>query len=608
MGAEQSTPAEGQAPDSNTLTGPRALVVCGPSGVGKGTLIKRLMSGPDAARLAFSVSHTTRKARDGEVDGIHYHFVSKEDFQQGIAAGRFLEHAEVHANLYGTSKQAVQDTLTSGKAAVLDVDVQGARQIRKAGVPALLVFVAPPSLEELERRLRGRGTETPVSMERRIQNARDEISSLNERGLFDYLLLNDDLEATAAELSRIAQRAIAGLPAEPGQVPDEVRFEEDGEEGAAAAGAAGGADSVLGIGGSGLTSNAAAAAAAGMQAAEALPTVGSGTISTVPKGAQQSSPAAAAHAQGSPVAQQRQQQAAPAQQQQPQQQELEQQQEQEQQLAGPSGAAAGGDVAAGLDAWRGKVALVTGASSGIGWAVCEALGRAGLRVVAVARRRERLQELQQLVLSAAVGMAPSDFLPVVCDVTKEAEVSALPKIIVKHWPDAGVDVLVNNAGLSRNDASLFDGNTASWVEMVSTNILGNAMATRMALQDMRRRNSWGHVINMVGLSGHRIPDAPAGGTFFAATKFAVRAITEGLRQEARANKVPLRVSGISPGLVETEFFTVRAFGDESAAKAVTSSMQCLQPSDVANAVLWCLSAPPYMEVNDIVIRPTQQMI
>jgi NAD(P)-dependent dehydrogenase (short-subunit alcohol dehydrogenase family) len=115
-----------------------------------------------------------------------------------------------------------------------------------------------------------------------------------------------------------------------------------------------------------------------------------------------------------------------------QQQELEQVQEQPE-PAGPSGAAAAADVAAGLDAWRGKVALVTGASSGIGWAVCEALGRAGLRVVAIARRRERLQELQQLVLSPAVGMAPSDFLPVVCDVTKEAEVSALPKIIVKHW-------------------------------------------------------------------------------------------------------------------------------------------------------------------------------
>lgn len=246
-------------------------------------------------------------------------------------------------------------------------------------------------------------------------------------------------------------------------------------------------------------------------------------------------------------------------------------------------------------------------------------------------------------------------------------------------PEAGVDVLVNNAGLSRNNASLFSGDTSSWcaaadaaswhhtlsplelcpphcrgemrvhsarmparcihgahhmyaaaatmhtlsqkpprsprglffsgrLEMVSTNLLGNCMATRMAVQDMRRRGQWGHIINLVGLSGHRIPDAPAGGTFFAATKHAVRAVTEGLRQEARGAGVPLRVTGISPGLVETEFFTVRAFGDASAAAAVTNSMRCLDPADVANAVLWALSAPAHMEVNDIIIRPTQQMI
>lgn len=102
--------------------------------------------------------------------------------------------------------------------------------------------------------------------------------------------------------------------------------------------------------------------------------------------------------------------------------------------------------------------------------------------------------------------------------------------------------------------------------------------------------------------------ASSGGTFFSATKFAVKALTEGLRQEARAAKVPLRVSGISPGTVETEFFTVRAFGDAEAAKAVTSSMKCLEPADIASAILWCLSAPPHMEVNDIVIRPSEQMI
>ncbi|KAI8466605.1 MAG: hypothetical protein J3K34DRAFT_433187 [Monoraphidium minutum] len=231
-----------------------------------------------------------------------------------------------------------------------------------------------------------------------------------------------------------------------------------------------------------------------------------------------------------------------------------------------------------------------------------------MRVVAVARRRERLEELQRAMLGPGVGLAAVDFLPVVCDVTKEAEVQALPRIVLKRWPDRGVDVLVNVAGLARNDASLFDGNTSSWVEMVSTNLLGAAMVTREAVRDMRRRGEWGHVINMVGLSGHRIPDAAAGGSFFAATKFGVKAITDGLRQEARAAGVPLRVSGVSPGLVQTEFFKVRAFGDEEKAAAATSSIQPLQPEDVARAVLWCLSAPPHMEVNDVVIRPREQVI
>lgn len=141
-----------------------------------GTLIKRLMGGPDAPKLAFSVSHTTRKPRPGETNDIHYHFTTREEFEAMAAAGQFLETAEVHGNLYGTSKAAVQEKLAAGKSVVLDVDVQGARQIRQSGLPALFVFIAPPSLEELERRLRGRGTETPNSMDRRIQNARLEIS------------------------------------------------------------------------------------------------------------------------------------------------------------------------------------------------------------------------------------------------------------------------------------------------------------------------------------------------------------------------------------------------------------------------------------------------
>ena len=263
----------------------------------------------------------------------------------------------------------------------------------------------------------------------------------------------------------------------------------------------------------------------------------------------------------------------------------------------------------GMERWSGKVALVTGASSGIGRAACEALAAAGMNVVAVARRKDRLEELQKHMVEV-LGISPSLLLPVVCDITKEAEVSTLPKIVEKRWPDKreGISVLVNNAGMSRNDASIFEGSTESWVEMLSTNILGTCMVTRAVLQDMMRRGSYGHVINMVGLSGHRIPDGPQGGGFYCGTKAALKTITEGLRQEARGRGVPLRVSAISPGLVETEFFSVRAFGDPSAASSAMGRIKALQPVDIARAMVWCLSAPDHVEVNDVVVRPTEQML
>lgn len=135
------------------------------------------------------------------------------------------------------------------------------------------------------------------------------------------------------------------------------------------------------------------------------------------------------------------------------------------------------------------------------------------------------------------------------------------------------------------------------------------MVTRAVLQDMLRRGSYGHVINMVGLSGHRIPDGPQGGGFYCGTKSALKTITEGLRQEARGRGVPLRVTAISPGLVETEFFSVRSFGDPEAASSAMGGMKkALQPEDVARAMVWALSAPDHVEVNDIVVRPSEQML
>ncbi|EFJ39023.1 hypothetical protein VOLCADRAFT_48884, partial [Volvox carteri f. nagariensis] len=172
------------------------LVVCGPSGVGKGTLIGRLMA-EHGDKFGFSVSHTTRGPRPGEQDGVHYHFTNRESMQREVESGMFLEYADVHGNMYGTSLGAVAAVGQSGRIAVLDIDVQGATKIKSscAASKARYVFVDPPSLEVLEARLRGRGTETEDKVRLRLANATAEIDRSREPGFFDARLVNDDLEA-----------------------------------------------------------------------------------------------------------------------------------------------------------------------------------------------------------------------------------------------------------------------------------------------------------------------------------------------------------------------------------------------------------------------------
>jgi len=207
-----------------TLSRPRALVIVGPSGVGKGTLIKRLRDGND--KFGFSTSHTTRQPRPGEKHGEHYFFTTKEQFAADIAEDKFLEYAEVHGNIYGTSRMGVERVLDTGRVCILDVDVQGARALRRSGLVGIFVFITPPSLEDLARRLAGRGTETPEQIHLRMSNAKGEINTLNEKGLYDYLIINDDLEAATEKLRQIAARAADGLGPEPGQVPESVIIEE----------------------------------------------------------------------------------------------------------------------------------------------------------------------------------------------------------------------------------------------------------------------------------------------------------------------------------------------------------------------------------------------
>ncbi|MCH9683790.1 MAG: guanylate kinase [Deltaproteobacteria bacterium] len=166
------------------------LVVSSPSGAGKTTLCTRLRS--EFPRLGFSVSYTTRPPRPGETDGVEYNFVTPAVFQEMIARDEFAEYAMVHGNMYGTSSQRVADAIEDGHDLLFDIDYQGGHQLRqKFPDDVVLVFILPPSLKELERRLRGRGTDSNEVIERRIRVAREELRHYDE---YDYLVMNDEIE------------------------------------------------------------------------------------------------------------------------------------------------------------------------------------------------------------------------------------------------------------------------------------------------------------------------------------------------------------------------------------------------------------------------------
>ena len=175
-------------------------MISGPSGSGKSTICKRLLQDP---RVVFSVSATTRAMRPGEVDGRDYHFLTKEEFKHHLERGDFLEHAEVYGNLYGTLRMPMERVLADGKIYLLEIDVQGANQLRALGEPGTYIFIAPPDSEELRRRLAQRGTETPEMLERRLHKAEDE---LRERAKYDHVVTNDELERAVGEI-----RGLIGL-------------------------------------------------------------------------------------------------------------------------------------------------------------------------------------------------------------------------------------------------------------------------------------------------------------------------------------------------------------------------------------------------------------
>ena len=175
------------------------FVLSGPSGSGKGTAIKELMG---RRPLKLSVSATTRAPRPGEVDGVQYYFLSKEEFERRIADGEMLEYVNYCGNYYGTPKAPVEESLAAGQDVLLEIEVTGAKNIRTLAPEATLLFVIPPSMKELRRRLGGRGTEDAATIERRLAVAKEE---LRQYGLYDYVVLNDTVESCADQIETIME-------------------------------------------------------------------------------------------------------------------------------------------------------------------------------------------------------------------------------------------------------------------------------------------------------------------------------------------------------------------------------------------------------------------
>jgi guanylate kinase len=182
----------------------KVFVITGPSGVGKGTLIELLLE--RIPELELSVSATTRAPRPGEVDGRDYHFLTPEEFERRVEAGDFLEHATYSGHRYGTVREEVERRLAEGRSVVLEIEVQGARQVREAMPDAVQIFIAPPDPAVLRERLEGRGTDSAKAIEERLRTAKEELAAREE---FPHVIVNDEVQKSAAELESLVQSELS---------------------------------------------------------------------------------------------------------------------------------------------------------------------------------------------------------------------------------------------------------------------------------------------------------------------------------------------------------------------------------------------------------------
>ncbi len=241
-----------------------------------------------------------------------------------------------------------------------------------------------------------------------------------------------------------------------------------------------------------------------------------------------------------------------------------------------------------------KIALITGATSGIGRATALALAREGVHPILIGRRETRLQEIGREIEQKYRRR----WLALPLDVRHQREVQQKIDTLPVEWQ--AIEILINNAGLARGVSKLQEGELTDWEEMIDTNVKGLLYITRAVVPGMVRRQK-GDVVNIGSIAGHEVYP---GGNVYCATKHAVNALTKGLRVDLV--DTPIRVSSIDPGLVETEFSIVRFHGDEQRAKNVYTGMEPLHPEDIAEGIIFIVSRPAHVQIADMIIFPTAQ--
>jgi 3-hydroxy acid dehydrogenase / malonic semialdehyde reductase len=240
-----------------------------------------------------------------------------------------------------------------------------------------------------------------------------------------------------------------------------------------------------------------------------------------------------------------------------------------------------------------KIILITGASSGIGAACAKVFADAGARLILASRRIEKLQQLATtLQLTSQTGYLVQ--LDVRLRIAVESAISTLPS----QWSD--IDILINNAGLSRGLDKLHEGDYSDWEEMIDTNIKGLLYLTRYVVPGMVQRGN-GHIVNIGSIAGHQ---TYPGGNVYCATKAAVKAISEGLKQDLLGT--PIRVTSVDPGMVETEFSQVRFHGDTQRAEKVYQGITPLTADDIADTIFFCATRPKHVNINEVILMPVDQ--